>query len=135
MLSPNKRVGSLSFATRVFSSYVSYNKQEFSLQYRNFSFCSGSLETGYSCSASRVYYSRQNPDGWYKDQKLKNFHLLLLFANAPILDKKIWLKQLGRVKQIWLKSNHICLVEALMTCISTLIYFAQPCYLISIFHE
>ena len=29
------------------------------LEYRNFSFCSGSLEIGYSCS---VYCSRQNPD-------------------------------------------------------------------------
>ena len=72
---------------------------------KNFLYSKGSLEIGYSYSACRVYYSRQNPDRLYKDQKLKNFHLLLLFTDVPILDK-IWLKQLGHVKQIWTKSNH-----------------------------
>ena len=91
--------------------YVSYDK----------------LQTGYSCSSSTVYNPRHNPNGWYKDQKFKNFQLLLLFTNAPVLDKKIWLKQLRHVKQIWIRSNHayIWLVKTLMTCISTLIYFPQ----------
>ena len=112
MLSPNKRVRSLSFTTEVFSSQgmspMTSSKQDIHVPHLGFTI-------------------QDNPDGWYKDQKFKNFELLLLFTNAPVLDKKIWLKQLGHVKQIWIKSNHayIWLVKTLMNCISTLIYFAS----------
>ena len=58
LLSPNKRVWSLSFTTEVFSSQGlspmtgSRPCKNFLYSIEIFSVCSGLLETGYSCSAS-----------------------------------------------------------------------------------